>query len=540
MIAFTDILWIFVFLIVFLTSYLAYSDFKDRQYFHSKKIFHFSNGIYKTIYFMIYLILKKKPMMIVYQMNYDKLKRANAKLGGRTQFGKKNFLVADSDLMKHILVKDYDHFVNRGGLNMPESDILVKRMLIFLSDEKWKGMRSKLSPTFTTGKIKRLFSLFNDSAKKLIKYVDERMAESTDGEIELGDGYSKFTMDTIASAVCGMNSQAFDQIEPSIFEMMGKKLQLSFNGRTILKFFVMISFPKFAERLGITLFGNDVHQFFAGAIKSSVKERNDMGQKGNDFIQLMLEAREDKLKTDESELDSFEKDAIIKSEVKGQASTANLLDDDGIVSNCVLFILAGFDTTQSLLLFCAYSLALHPEIQDKLRKEVEAVLDENDGDFTYDSIHRMTYLDMVINETLRFYPPAPMTNRTCSQDYLIPGTEMVVKKGDGVIIPIMAIHHDDRHYPEPEKFDPERFSPENKRKLNTYAFLAFGQGPRNCIGMRFALTEAKLAIAQLVHNFDIEPSKRTPIPMEYQNAAALKPKEGMWLALKRRSGTIAG
>ncbi|OXA55516.1 cytochrome P450 9e2 [Folsomia candida] len=531
--SFTDIAWIFTFLIVFLISYLIYSAYRESRYFHSRKIFYLGNDLYKAIYFMM---IKKKSLVDMVQINYDKMKQANAGVGGNSERGKNNYLVTDLTILKHVLVKDFDHFVNRRTLTMPATDILIKKMLIFLHDEPWKGLRSKLSPTFTTGKIKRLFPLFNDSAKKLVKFVDERMSESgSDGEIDLWEGYSKFTMDTIASAVCGMNSQAFNQIEPSIFERMGKKMQISFSAKNIISFMVMFNFPRFAAWLGLSMFGAEMHEFFAGAIKSSIKERNKSGRKGNDFIQLMLEAREDKLvKTDEAELDRFEKDAVIKGEVKGQESDL-LLDDDGIVSNCVLFILAGFDTTQSLLLFCAYALAIHPEIQDKLRIAVDKVWEENDGDFTYESVLRMTYLDMVINETLRFYPPTAFTDRGCTQDYVLPGTDISLKKGDGIIVPIMSIHHDERYYPEPEKFDPERFSPENKGKINTYSFLPFGQGPRNCIGMRFALTEVKLAIAQLVHNFDIEPSKRTLIPMEYEQAGSLKPKHGMWLSLKRRN-----
>lgn len=241
-----------------------------------------------------------------------------------------------------------------------------------------------------------MFALFYDSSKKLVKYVDQRMEESPNGEIDLLEGYSKFTMDTIASAVCNMNSQAFDQVEPSLFEKMGQKMQLQFNPKQFISFIVLINFPKIAEFFGMTLFGSEMYNFFSGAIKSSIKEREEKGEKRNDFIQLMLEAREDKLKIDESELNAFEKDAQIK-EDKFSESSAEVLDDDGIVSNCVLFILAGFDTTQSLLLFCAYALAIHPEIQDKLRTEVESVLDENDGDFTYESLHKMVYLDMVIN-----------------------------------------------------------------------------------------------------------------------------------------------
>lgn len=125
------------------------------------------------------------------------------------------------------------------------------------------------------------------------------------------------------------------------------------------------------------------------------------------------------------------------------------------------------------------------------------------------------------------------------------------------MIPIYGLHHDPEYYPEPEKFDPERFSPENKGKINQYVYLPFGAGPRNCIGefhnnlisgiicnpvlyayifvigMRFALAEVKVAIAHLVHNFMIEPSKKTLIPMKFSKASSLKPDGGMFLALNK-------
>jgi len=245
-----------------------------------------------------------------------------------------------------------------------------------------------------------------------------------------------------------------------------------------------------------------VQEFFSVAIKSSIKQRMEKGEKRDDFIQLMLEAREGTLKTDESELEAFEKDAILKNTAAPKINTADLLDDDGIVANCVLFILAGFDTTQSLLLFCAYALALNPDVQDRLRAEVQSVVEESDGKFTYDGLGKMTYLDMVINgrntnklfsslvtkileiisETLRLWPPAAATDRQCVMDYPIEGTDYVLKKGDVVTIPSYGLHHDADYFLNPEKFDPERFSPENKSKVNPYTFLPFGQGPRNCIG----------------------------------------------------------
>jgi len=99
----------------------------------------------------------------------------------------------------------------------------------------------------------------------------------------------------------------------------------------------------------------------------------------------------------------------------------------------------------------------------------------------------MTYLDKVVAEILRKYPPLPMLNRECSKPYKIPGTDTVLEKGIPVFIPVTALHYDPNYYPEPERFDPERFSDEEKQKRHHYVYLPFGEGPRICIGPVYVL-----------------------------------------------------
>jgi cytochrome P450 family 6 len=88
----------------------------------------------------------------------------------------------------------------------------------------------------------------------------------------------------------------------------------------------------------------------------------------------------------------------------------------------------------------------------------------------------------LLTETLRYYPPSVMIDRGCVKDYKIPDTEFTLRKDQYLIIPILGLHRDEKYWPEPDKFIPERFSPENKANINQYAYLPFGQGPRNCMG----------------------------------------------------------
>jgi cytochrome P450 family 3 subfamily A len=121
----------------------------------------------------------------------------------------------------------------------------------------------------------------------------------------------------------------------------------------------------------------------------------------------------------------------------------------------------------------------------------------------------MKYLDMVIDETLRMYPPSVTLNRAASTDYEY--NDIKVRKGQIITVAIYALHHDPEIYPQPEQFQPERFSDENKRKRDHQAYMPFGAGPRNCIGMRFALMEMKLMLVSVLAKYRFESCDATPV-----------------------------
>lgn len=122
------------------------------------------------------------------------------------------------------------------------------------------------------------------------------------------------------------------------------------------------------------------------------------------------------------------------------------------------------------------------DIQNRLRDELKQAIDDNNGFLTYEMISSLEYLDMVINESLRMFPPAYNLLRLCDQDFKIPDTDLVIPKGTDVWINIYSHHRDPEYFPQPEKFDPERFSAEMNKFLPSVAFIPFGAGPRKCIG----------------------------------------------------------
>ncbi|KAI8038621.1 hypothetical protein M5D96_008529 [Drosophila gunungcola] len=212
--------------------------------------------------------------------------------------------------------------------------------------------------------------------------------------------------------------------------------------------------------------------------------------------------------------------------------------DEDLLAQCLLFFFAGFEIISSSLCFLTHELCLNTAVQDRLFEEILSIHQELNGQpLNYDKLTKMKYLDMVVLEGLRKWPPALSTDRECCADIDLcdeTGQRLfAARKGDVLQIPIFALHRDPGNFQDPESFDPERFAED--RKVESGVFLPFGVGPRNCIGKRMALMEIKCIVYQLVLNFRLMPAAKTTRNMlENIRGHGLKPKDGFWLKFEPR------
>ncbi|XP_039706834.1 cytochrome P450 3A12-like [Pteropus medius] len=213
------------------------------------------------------------------------------------------------------------------------------------------------------------------------------------------------------------------------------------------------------------------------------------------------------------------------------------MSDLDLVAQSIIFIFGGYETTSTTLSFLMYILATHPDIQQKVQEEIDATL-PNKVHPTYDALTQMEYLDMVLNETLRLYPVSARIERMCKKDVEVNG--VFIPKGTLVMVPRSVLHRDSALWPEPEEFRPERFSKKNKDSINPYMYVPFGIGPRNCIGMRFAMMNMKLAVVRVLQNFSFKPCKETQIPVEIDSPRMIEPRRPIVLKVELRDGTLSG
>lgn len=210
----------------------------------------------------------------------------------------------------------------------------------------------------------------------------------------------------------------------------------------------------------------------------------------------------------------------------------NFTDQD-IIDEVNTFMFAGHDTTSVGICWALYMIGRHPEVQEKLYEEMQQVFgDDKTRIPTYKELNDMKYLERVIKETLRIRPSVPNISRKLSEDIEMNGYKLPA--GSYVTLFIYFMHHDERYFPNPEKFDPDRFLPENMENRPSYAFVPFSAGPRNCIGQRFALLEEKALISTIVRNFKVTSMQKLE-DIHLILELVLRPHEGIKMKFERRT-----
>ncbi|GAB1290353.1 Cytochrome P450 3A13 [Apodemus speciosus] len=398
-------------------------------------------------------------------------------------------VITEPDMIKKVLVKEcYSIFTNRHPLG-PAG--IMKRGLFRSENEEWKRIRSLISPTFTSGKLKKMFPTIQHYGDLLVKNMSLEVEKGK--PIAVRDIFGAYSLDVTISTSFGVKVDSLNNPRDPFLNNVRKLFKHSIYNPLV---FSMALFPflnRIYNKLNISVFPSDAITYFKNFVEKTKKYRLENTQeKPVDLLQLMINCQNSK------NVDDSQTDLKIR------------LTDLEIVAQSISFVLAGYHTTSHVLSFIMYALATHPDVQKKLQNEIDAVL-PNKAPATYDGLVELEYLDMVINETMRLYPAATRISRFSKKDAEING--VFIPQNTKVDVPVFVLHRDPKYWPEPEKFCPERFSKENKDRINPYVFMPFGYGPRNCIGMRFALINMQLAVVKILQNFSVQTCEETQYPV---------------------------
>ena len=443
------------------------------------------------------------------------------------------------------MVKNFNHFVDREMSSQLEGsyDKLWSIQLSRAEGDAWKKLRHTFSPVFTSGRMKVMINFIRQSANELTQELESK--SGGEEEVNLKGMLGKFTMSALSSATFGISLNAF-QDESSPFVKYAADL-LKVSDRDGLRLMIAHLLSKYVPGVkflmsyfDINVFKKKETIFFHDFVQQILQARRESGERRNDIIDLMLDCmKEDGGGAGCEDEASSEEQLVENAEIKSTMKDKNKeLDERSIIATAMIFMIAGYDTTATTLSFLFYNLSKHPEIQAKLQREVdEAFASAGEGEFPdYHTIFTLPYLDMVIHEALRRNGPVGMNSRIVTEDCKLPGTEISLKKGDMISFSVQGVHEDPAHYSHPTDFHPEHFSKEEKSARSAYAYQAFGQGPRSCIGMRFALLEVKVAVLAVLKEFTFLPGDKSLEPLELDPTSRLTwPKGDLWARIVKRN-----
>lgn len=285
-------------------------------------------------------------------------------------------LVTDLDLIRNILIKDFQHFQNRGLFYNQQTDPLSAN-LFRIEYEKWKPLRTKLMPTFSTAKLKIIFPTILAIANELVECLNT--AIKTDSEIEIYEWMGRYTIDTIGTCAFGIDCNSLSDPNTVFHEKSKKEFEQPKYGYT--EAILMNTYVNVAKLLGIRLHHKDVTDFFINCVKETISYREENNVQRKDFMSLLIE-------------------------LKNSKNDQEKLTFNEIAAQAFVFFLGGFETAATTLTYCLYELALehNRDIQNKARNEILSILENYDGNLSFEALNDMTYIEQIINGMQNEYP----------------------------------------------------------------------------------------------------------------------------------------
>ncbi|MDX1992412.1 MAG: cytochrome P450 [bacterium] len=394
------------------------------------------------------------------------------------------------DLLHKVLVEDADQY---------EKTIMIKQVLgpvigtgLFTNDgDFWKRQRKLMQPAFHSKRIAAY-------ADTMVDYAAHLADGWENGETLMFDqAMTNLTMHIVVKALFGLEMGAdADEIGATVKKLL-EIVDVRFNR--------LMPLPDWMP----TKENRDLRKHIArldALIQGFIEERRRTGKDNGDLLSMILLAQDE----------------------DGGAMTDKQVRDEAMT-----IFGAGHETTAVALTWTFYLLSQNPEVEARLHDELSAVLGGRLP--TFADLPNLKYTEMIVKEAMRLYPPAFATTRLAREGTVLEGVRL--PKMANVLVNIYGVHHDERFFPDPERFDPERFSPENEKTITRYAYLPFGAGPRVCIGNQFAMMEAKLIVATLAQRFQMHLAPGHLVQPE--RMFTLRPKYGMKMVVTERQAVLA-
>jgi len=403
----------------------------------------------------------------------------------------RGLVTSDPIVIQQVLQKQHRSF-EKSEFQVQKLGQYTGRGLLTNVGSDWLRQRRLIQPGFHRRHLGSLTQIMFDTIKRS---ADRMASDHTNGYFDITPETMRLAFDLVANSLfdADLDEDEREMLRSSITE--------------IQEFIVrQLRQPFFEPWFQLS---GQVRKYkqLAGKMRLLIKKQFDLRKKAGvgerDLIDMLLKARYE--------------------------DTGEGMDDVRLVDEALILFAAGHETTANALAWMVYLLAKHPEVKQKVQEEGKWLAQQEEVDL--DTVKHLPYTKQVVQEAMRIYPPAWVTDRVALEDVVVEG--IPIKKGTILIINLHGVHHQEAYWPDSQVFDPDRWSPERKDQLSKNAYFPFGAGPRLCIGNHFAMMEMQLAIAYLFHRFDFELDPNHEVSLK--PLITLKARDGIKVKLIKRA-----
>ena len=429
------------------------------------------------------ILLRKNPTKVI-----QKFITENGETVRLTLPFRKVVIVSNPDSLRSILLENNKNY--RKSLAYDMLKLLLGNGLLTSEGDFWKKQRRLIQPAFGKKKLEELTQVMvaetEKSVARLLKMADKN--ESTDLLAEM----NALTLDIISKSMFSSGVEDKAQIVADEITRL--------NNFAVDKLNMAFPLPHWIP--------TPLHQ----------KEKKSLAT----LDKVIFEIIDNRRKTKEQKDDLLSMLLDVQDEDTGERMSDQQLRDE-----VMTIFIAGNETSSNALTWTLYLLSQHPEIEKKLVAEIKERF--TDKPITTASIMEFHYSKMILEESMRLYPPAWIVGRRPLEDVEIEGYN--IPKDTNILMPVFSLHKNPNYWNDPEKFDPERFKPETRNNIDRFVYLPFGGGPRMCIGNHFALLEMQIALTKLYQNFSFELEKGFSVDLD--PLITLRPKHGMMMKVRK-------
>ncbi|CAH0407648.1 unnamed protein product [Chilo suppressalis] len=390
---------------------------------------------------------------------------------------------------------------------------------IFASVKIWRRRRKILVPAFSPKIVESFVKIFTQQSETLVKKLSNQVEK---GKFSVWPFLSTYTLDSVSQTAMGVKINAQNNTHSPFLVSLNRILNLVCERIFHLWLqpdWMYMLFPQYTEHKACL---KQLHDFTDEVI---VKKREEIQKESKEKTEADAEYDLDNYKTK-----SFLDHLIHLSGKEGGYTNLELREE------VLTLTIAGTDTSAVAMGNTLKMLATYPEVQTRVYEEIYDIFGDSGRQLVKEDLHQLKYLERVVKETLRLFPPVPFIIRRVDENVTLPSGR-VLPAGSGVVVCIWGAHRDPKHWgPDAEKFDPDRFLPERFLPKHVCSYMPFSQGPRNCLGYQYALMSIKIAVAAIVRDFKVvQDLQNTDTPnIRVKLDIMMKDVDGYQIALEKR------